>query len=145
MPAIEVQPPPRRHVAHVAVRVHLTPSAHACYAARHTVADALETWPDVEPGAAYDILLITTELVAAMVRNSAASGWLEIESFDDVVEVAVVEAIEALPRQRRGDHDDDERGLTIVAALSSDWGVEKLPRSRRVWAQVPLRTPAKTG
>lgn len=143
MAAPELTSATAHDVPHLAVRVHLTPSAHACYAARHTIADALATWPHLEPEVAYDILLVTTELAATTVRHAAKSAWLELERYDDVVEVAVIDDVDAMPRQRGGEPelDDNNHGLAIVAALSCAWGVEELPRSRRVWAQVPLHRP----
>jgi hypothetical protein len=55
----------------------------------------------------------------------------------DVI-VAVQDGNSILPSARTASAEDERgRGLTLVAAVSQDWGVETLPHGgKRVWARL---------
>lgn len=108
-------------------------------------------------GAEADTLeLLVSELVTNAVLHGAPPVRLRIEVLGDRVRVAVADASPRLPRVGlpRADDGMTGRGLGIVEALSSGWGVVRRPDGgKEVWADVaqqrrhgrsPNRTDATT-
>ena len=90
-------------------------------------------------------LLVAGELVANALEHGSAPASLELSTTGaNGVEVSVFDgggetalsAREPSPDVFRG------RGLAIVAAVASEWGVERAPDGKRVWA---LITPGRHG
>ncbi|WP_375491140.1 ATP-binding protein [uncultured Jatrophihabitans sp.] len=123
-------------VKHDAASAAIVRAAIADDLARHAV-------PDDAIG---DVLLVASELVGnAVLHTSGEIGdGLDVhwDVFDDHVFVEVHDPSSDLPQQRvAADSDFGGRGLAIVAAISSDWGVRSTRTGKRVWARVPV-TPA---
>lgn len=56
---------------------------------------------------------------------------------EHVVRVSVIDCSHAKPQVREARADDESgRGLALVDALSTDWGVDPLRWGKRVWAEV---------
>jgi len=97
-----------------------------------------------------DVALVISELVANSVRHASPlpHGDLEVswEVRRDAVEVAVTDGGgNAVPQPRQSAPDDvGGRGLTIVAKLAANWGVEDTPRGTTVWAVVRVRPTGAT-
>lgn len=98
----------------------------------------------VRPDSVDDVALVASELVGNAVRhalpvpddNEVDVAWTITA---DDVEVSVADGSPVEPQLRAPAADDTVgRGLTIVDKLASDWGVEKLPTGKRVWARVPI-------
>lgn len=108
---------------------------------RELVADLRDN--GVDPDSVDDVTLIASELVGNAVRHAdhAADGDLDIAwtiSPTDVV-VSVADASPTEPELRAPTEDDPAgRGLAIIDALTSSWGVEPLRDGKRVWARVPI-------
>ena len=113
-------------------------------AVRRFVDDALTDW-----GRAVlidDVGLSVTELATnATLHTDSAFFDVELRAEPDAVRLAVIDGGQALAQQiaSRTDLDvadelDAEsmtgRGLFIVSALASTWGIEDLPSGTRVWA-----------
>lgn len=87
--------------------------------------------------------LVASELVGNAIRHAGIAGDTELDISwavgDDEVYFVVEDPSATLPEQRFPGRDATSgRGLTIVAALSVDWGAEPTPRGKRVWARVPV-------
>jgi len=135
-------------------------------AVRRFVDDALTTWGRAE--LIDDVGLSVTELATNATLHSQGTFFdVELRASDDAVRVAVVDT-GSMPAQSialRADLDvpaDDDldlalesmtgRGLFIVSALASCWGIDDLPGGTRVWAdfttgstydpQQPVLSPA---
>jgi two-component sensor histidine kinase len=95
----------------------------------------------VAAGAVDDVILVASELVGNAILHTSADDDLDV-SWDvesDCVTITVRDDSDAEPLLRRANETDTHgRGLTIVAALSADWGVAHTGRGKRVWAQIPL-------
>lgn len=106
----------------------------------------------VHPDALDDVLLVATELVSNAVRHGGASTagrtsfgatW---ELHGDEVFVGMEDPSPELPRVLPPDaFRPGGRGLAIVSAIASDWGVIPLPTGKRVWATVPVVRAHRTG
>jgi anti-sigma regulatory factor (Ser/Thr protein kinase) len=89
-----------------------------------------------------DTLLVASELVANAVRHAPAgeSGDLEvIWNLDEHgITIRVGDGSSQLPSAHHPSvRDTHGRGLTIIAALSDEWGVDKDGAGKQVWAHVP--------
>jgi anti-sigma regulatory factor (Ser/Thr protein kinase) len=90
-----------------------------------------------------EVTLVATELVGNAIRHANHADkdlGVSWEVSSDGVIIAVEDCSTAVPVQRDARPDAASgRGLTIVAALTSQWGYERTDRGKRVWAAVPLR------
>jgi anti-sigma regulatory factor (Ser/Thr protein kinase) len=91
-------------------------------------------------GLADDVQLGTSELITNAVRHARTDVVLSLLLGDSLT----VEVKDAHPELRRAELEaDDElatsgRGLHIVAAVSSDWGVRRVPGGKAVWFTLTL-------
>jgi len=92
-----------------------------------------------------DVVLVASELVGNAVRHTSADAtndldisW-EVETSPETVVVRVADPSDATPRPRSTDQSDTSgRGLAIVAAIATDWGVLCSSVGKQVWARVPI-------
>jgi anti-sigma regulatory factor (Ser/Thr protein kinase) len=101
---------------------------------------------DLPADAVDDAVLVASELVGNAVRHApvSASGTLGVDWYVDAdgIRVSVSDASTDQPDPRvAGEDQTCGRGLTIVSAMSDDWGVERSAAGKRVWAHVPARRP----
>jgi two-component sensor histidine kinase len=97
----------------------------------------------VDPDRIDEVALVASELIGNAVRHCDATERNELDvswtvGTQDVV-VSVEDPSETLPVLRHPPPDAPSgRGLTIVQALTSEWGVEPTQRGKRVWARIDL-------
>ena len=96
-----------------------------------------------------DLALIATELLTNAGRAARAVVRLSVDVHRTWVEVAVTDDGPGQPQARvAAAADTDGRGLSIVGALASDWGVRAgggsgpSARWKSVWVRVPLADDA---
>jgi anti-sigma regulatory factor (Ser/Thr protein kinase) len=126
---------------------------------RRFVGDALNEWGRDQ--LVDDVSLCVTELSTNATLHGEGSFFeVELERGDDAVRLTVVDpgqrgARAITLRSELGDLAEllelsaDEqpttgRGIAIVSALASHWGVEELPAGTRVWAEFGAGEPAAT-
>ncbi|MDT5154741.1 MAG: hypothetical protein QOI01_6474 [Mycobacterium sp.] len=86
-----------------------------------------------------DVVLVVSELVTNALQAGCSSADLRIEVDADTVTVAVTDDAPGEPvAVHAGPEDVHGRGLFVVAALASDWGVRKADRGKEVWALLPV-------
>lgn len=120
----------------------LTATPASAGTARRKVRQLLDAW-GVGPDTSDNALLVTSELVTNALTHAASerivcrlrlrAGRLHIEVEDE-------NRGDTLPAQRSPDADEQcGRGLQLVSALCSDWGVRDAPHGsgRVVWAELP--------
>ncbi|WP_164519746.1 SpoIIE family protein phosphatase [Nocardioides ferulae] len=108
-------------------------------AARRFARAHLERWG--LPGLADDVDLVVSELATNALTHGGGSAALELRpDGPDGVLVAVVdeESRDPSPREASG-ADESGRGLTVVGALSVEWGVVPVGLGKRVWATLRQR------
>jgi anti-sigma regulatory factor (Ser/Thr protein kinase) len=98
---------------------------------------ALRDWGYDELG---DVVqLLVSELVANAVSHAESATTLSLRLSDDILRVEVHDASPAVPHRRVVLQDDpDGRGLFIVDAMATRWGVESHAAGKSVWFEVPL-------
>jgi anti-sigma regulatory factor (Ser/Thr protein kinase) len=112
-------------------------------AARRFVAAPLAAWPATQEAA----LLLVSEVVTNAILHSASGdegGSVEVRyALDDQeVYVEVADAGSAGQPRRHGVYLEgvSGRGLALVAAMASGWGVHEHQPGRVVWFRLPLST-----
>jgi len=108
---------------------------------RHSIADDLAN-RDITQESVEDVVLVASELVGnAVLHGTRTDGDLDV-AWDverDAVVVQVLDGSPELPRRRTATpRDTGGRGLSIVAAISLDWGVRRTTQGKLVWARVPI-------
>lgn len=108
---------------------------------RHAIFDDLEAH-GIDRESIDSVVLIASELMANAVRHADAGqqglrvSW-ELDA--DAVRVDVADEDPDIPSPRIPQPSEaGGRGLTIVDALSYEWGFDRLPRGKRVWARIPV-------
>jgi anti-sigma regulatory factor (Ser/Thr protein kinase) len=86
-----------------------------------------------------DVQLATSELLTNAVRHAGTDIRLTLRLADRLV-VEVQDADPRLPRQLPGvgAFAAAGRGLHIVAAISADWGIRRMPGGKAVWFALQL-------
>lgn len=106
---------------------------------RERVSTTLRDWGVTDAAAVQDVLLVATELVGNAIRYGGSSVRFQLDRRADGVLVSVSDSSAQLPQSRQADDfDETGRGLQIVTALSTRWGVEPLVNGKRVWAFLRL-------
>ena len=107
----------------------------AASAARNLVRDVLLSW-DLEQLSDCAVLVVT-ELVSNAVRHAKGDALrvTVVRHSHQQVRVCVIDKDRTRPRFRPGSLDEESgRGLLLVEAMSSVWGVDVLAGGKRVWA-----------
>jgi anti-sigma regulatory factor (Ser/Thr protein kinase) len=119
--------------------VRLPSEARSVKVARDEVATALRgmAWPEESIDEAK---VVVSELVTNAVLHAGTAFVLTIR----VAEGALIEVSDEAPTRlpRRLERDDNRpggMGLHLVDAMSAEWGVERDPERKVVWARLPGR------
>jgi anti-sigma regulatory factor (Ser/Thr protein kinase) len=102
---------------------------------------------EVTPDSVHDVLLVVSELVSNAVVHTPTPppsptdqldvGW---DLHDHEVFVRVNDSSPGNPSVRVADDQrSGGRGLAIVAAIASEWGVRPVTCGKQVWARIPVR------
>jgi anti-sigma regulatory factor (Ser/Thr protein kinase) len=116
-------------------------SAASAAVVRHCIAEDL-AGRAVPRDCIEDVVLVTSELFGNAVRHTGDAADRLSVAWDvapGAVVVRVADPSDELPHRRPStDRDAAGRGLAIVAAIASDWGVQRLAHGKQVWARVPI-------
>ena len=131
----------RRHARKVlerplAFRASFPPNAASVRAARSFVGSVVNGPAEVHDRA----LLLTSELATNVVRHAATDFEVILRPIDDAtVRVWVSDRSTHAPVISERPLDAEEgRGMTLVAALASAWGVDQRPDGKAVWFDLPI-------
>lgn len=84
-----------------------------------------------------DAELVLSELVTNAIRAGCANVTVHLLIEDECLRVGVEDQAPGRPQPRKAANTDiNGRGLSIVAALSSDWGVRSTTGGKEVWAAI---------
>ncbi len=121
--------------------VELRGVPRAARVARRAVDRMLTAWGLPEPFVK-SAVLVAAELVTNAVTHTPGPRQLRLRLLPDRVVVEVTDADERPPRRLSADVGaEGGRGLTIVSALASDWGVRPLGSGKVVWAELAVDLP----
>ncbi|HEU5107758.1 MAG TPA: ATP-binding protein [Micromonosporaceae bacterium] len=109
--------------------------AEAPAAARRVVSAVLFGWGFREENWTHAATVVVSELVTNAVQHGGGCVALTVESHDGRVLLRVADGSSVVPRPR----DPDEtggRGLAVIEALSTGWGVDDYQGGKRVWVEL---------
>ncbi|MGV9316118.1 ATP-binding SpoIIE family protein phosphatase [Streptomyces sp. NPDC003691] len=91
-------------------------------------------------------VLATSELVANSLQHGTPPMKLRLRRTDRRLIIEVTDGDDHLPRRRRAESEDETgRGISIIAAIASNWGSRRTPGGgKAVWCEFALRAPAPT-
>jgi anti-sigma regulatory factor (Ser/Thr protein kinase) len=105
--------------------------------ARHFVAETALEWGFAR--LLQDAQLVVSELGGNAVRHARSEFSVVISASDSSIRLAVSDLSHAVPKEQRPAHDSSSgRGLMLVSALATDWGVEQSRSGKVVWADLQL-------
>ena len=98
---------------------------------------------DIDDGVSEDAVLVASELVANVVDHAGTPCTLTVSVDGEGLLVAVRDFYPCPPPQPRPVNPSSRRGrgLHVVAAVSSRWGVTPMPDGKSVWALLPGASP----
>ncbi|HVT76365.1 MAG TPA: ATP-binding protein [Acidimicrobiales bacterium] len=89
-----------------------------------------------------DVKLAASELATNALRHSGEPETATVRYLGGGVRIEVDDGSRTHPEMREAVPDDfGGRGLHVVDAVSSAWGVESRTSGKRVWCEISLRTP----
>lgn len=84
-----------------------------------------------------DVVLVVSELVTNAVRAGSATVVVSVEHLADALIITVVDQADGWPEARdAAAHEPNGRGLPLVSAVSSRWGVRLTGPGKSVWAEL---------
>jgi CheY-like chemotaxis protein len=93
-----------------------------------------------------DALLVVSELVGNAVTHAASSCEVTISRARGSVRIEVTDRGEGTPEPQPQDGmAEGGRGLVLIGAMSTAWGVEDVPQGKKVWAEIVVERPAGGG
>jgi anti-sigma regulatory factor (Ser/Thr protein kinase) len=91
------------------------------------------------PECADDALLVVSELVTNAIRAGARRVGVDISRESKELRIRVTDDGVGWPRMHRpGPNTAHGRGLVLVAAVATDWGVEPREAGKEVWAALSV-------
>ncbi len=114
----------------------LPPEPASVAQARRFVAATFASW-DIADELTDDALIVVSELVTNAVRHARSSCEVRLTLDTAAVRISVLDSGAGTPDPRPfNDSMPNGRGLHIVGALSSAWGVDHVPEGKLVWAEM---------
>ncbi|MCT2590532.1 ATP-binding protein [Streptomyces sp. N2-109] len=118
------------------------PADTACLSAvRRVVWTRLRRW-GTDRETASDAVVVASELLANAVQHGSTTGdrvRFRLAVNEGQLRIAVSDASPRPPRRRQLDEEEERgRGLFLVEALATRWGVEPAGGGKRVWASLPF-------
>lgn len=122
-------------------RLALAPSAEAGSLARRTLRQLFAA-ARVDRDTSETAVLLATELVTNAVEHGRGSAYLDatVEAGAIRLEVTDSSTVEPRPNTEVSDLDERGRGLILIDALASRWGVRPQPEGKTVWCELDLAT-----
>jgi anti-sigma regulatory factor (Ser/Thr protein kinase) len=115
--------------------IRLSPHPTSARAAREFVAETLLRWGHPERTEA--AVLLTSELVTNAILHARTQVAVTIHQLDSSLRVSVLdESVEQPSRRDDTDHLAGGRGLKLVEAVATSWGVTPEDQGKAVWFEL---------
>ena len=87
-----------------------------------------------------DALLVASELTANAITHAESACLLRLSVSDSTLRIEVVDTGDGTPEPQPSSNTEEHgRGLHLIAALTTAWGMEVIPgEGKLVWAELPL-------
>lgn len=105
--------------------------------ARRFVSDTLRGWRCDE--LVDSVCLLVSELVTNSVIHAHSEVEVVLHLHTEVMRVEVIDAAdEGVHRRAASSEDQSGRGMALIEAVASSWGIKSLAAGKSVWFEVPL-------
>lgn len=123
-------------VAAETARAKLDAQPQSAASARRFVDETLHRW---ECDELFDVVgLLTSELVTNAILHAQSEIELSVSMTPDAIRIDVADHSAAMPSRRdAAEEDTSGRGLGLVEALATSWGVDERPGGKSVWFELP--------
>jgi anti-sigma regulatory factor (Ser/Thr protein kinase) len=122
----------------VSVQVVLLPEPRSASSARDFIRRCFSEWRAGQEAGLDTALLVVTELVTNAVRHGRSTVTLAVTVNDERVLLEVQDESTGVPTVRHpGWQSLGGRGLLLVDAMATSWGVRATPAGKVVWAELP--------
>jgi anti-sigma regulatory factor (Ser/Thr protein kinase) len=123
----------------MSTRLALAPSAQTGSIARRALRELFET-AAVDEDTRETAVLLANELVTNAVEHGGGTTFLHAAVEDRSIRLEVSDSSSVAPRPNTdvGDLDERGRGLLLIDALASRWGVQPRPEGKTVWCELRL-------
>jgi DNA-binding NarL/FixJ family response regulator len=117
-------------------KARLEAQPQSAASARRFVDETLQRW---NCGELFDVVaLLTSELVTNAILHAHSDIELNVSLTPDAVRIDVVDNSADMPARREAHEEDTSgRGLGLVEALATSWGVDERPGGKSVWFELP--------
>jgi DNA-binding NarL/FixJ family response regulator len=117
-------------------RAKLEAQPQSAASARRFVDETLHRWQCDE---LFDVVgLLTSELVTNAILHAQSEIELSVSMTPDAIRIDVVDHSASMPTPRAAAQEDTSgRGLGLVEALATSWGVDERPGGKSVWFELP--------
>lgn len=110
--------------------------------ARRFVSDTLRTWRCDE--LVDSVCLLVSELVTNSVIHAHSDVDLVLNLHREMLRVEVIDAAdEGVHRRAASDDDQSGRGMALIEAIASSWGIDSLLEGKSVWFEMSLTGEAE--
>jgi len=118
-------------------RAKLEAQPQSAASARRFVDETLHRWQCDE---LFDVVgLLTSELVTNAILHAQSEIELSVSMLPNAIRIDVVDHSADLPNPRvAAEEDTSGRGLGLVEALATAWGVDERPGGKSVWFELPM-------
>jgi anti-sigma regulatory factor (Ser/Thr protein kinase) len=115
----------------MAVQRDFEPEPQSAQAVRRFVEDALPGAPSLD-----DVVLAASEFAANVIRHAQTSFTVRLNTDEERVRLEVSDGSSIIPAVE--DLSESYRGLRMIEAISSRWGVEATESGKTVWAEFSM-------
>jgi len=112
----------------MAVQQDFESEPQSAQAVRRFVEDALAGAPSLD-----DVVLAASEFAANVIRHAQTPFTVRLDTDEDRVRLEVSDGSSIIPAVE--DISESYRGLRMIEAISSRWGVEATRSGKTVWAE----------
>lgn len=131
-------------MSELTARVDVPSDTSAPRAARQMTATVLAGWGYHDPAWLDSVILVVSELVTNAVQHGGGCLDLSLQAHEELVTVSVADGSPVVPRPRTADATGG-RGLLLIEALTTRWGVTDHHGGKRVWAELRRYPPPVDG
>lgn len=123
-------------MSELSARFDLPLGPEAARAARHATRTVLHSWGYCHRAWLDHAEIVVSELVSNAVKHGGGCLSLDLQAHEEHVTVAAADGSAVVPRRRDEPDSDGGRGVLIIEALSTRWGVHDHQGGKRVWIQL---------
>ena len=129
-------------MSELTARLDVPLGVYAPSTARHALVAVLQGWGYYDEEWLEAAALVTSELITNAVQHGGGCVDFSVESHEGRVVVSVADGSSVVPRRRDPDGIGG-RGIAVIEAVSTRWGVHDHEGGKRVWVELTTHPGAR--